>query len=93
VVPPKDGFTHFLNPISDGLIETTLIDDDSIFGAMISNATIFHGLLKNELGSFCHLHVKLEDFTYCPWLGGSPMKHGFQMFILWFDKFMGIARS
>ncbi len=64
MVPPKDGFAHFLNPTNDGMIKTTLVDDDSIFGAMTSNVTTFHGFLKNELGSFYHLHVKPEDFTY-----------------------------
>jgi hypothetical protein len=32
VVPPKDGFAHFLDPTNDGMIETRLIDDDSILG-------------------------------------------------------------
>jgi len=48
---------HFLNPTSNGVIIATLVDD-SIFGAMTLNATIVHMLLKNELGLFCHLHVK-----------------------------------
>jgi hypothetical protein len=43
--------------------EATPIDNDSIFGTMTSNAAILHGLLKNELGLFCHSHVKLEDFV------------------------------
>ncbi len=53
---------HFLNSTSNGLIVATPIDD-SIFGAVTLNATIVHMLLKNELGLFCHLHVKPEDFV------------------------------
>ncbi len=53
---------HFLNPSIYGLIKTTPVDDDSIFGAMTSNVIILHGLLKNELGLFHHLHVKLKKF-------------------------------
>ncbi len=53
---------HFLNPTSNGMIVATSVDD-SIFGAMTLNATIVHMLLKNELGLFCHLHVKPEDFV------------------------------
>jgi hypothetical protein len=52
---------HFLNPIIYGLTKVTLVDNDSIFGALISNVTTLHGLLKNELGLLCHSHVKLED--------------------------------
>jgi hypothetical protein len=37
---------HFLNPTIDGLIKTTLVDDDFIFGAMISNATTLHGVVE-----------------------------------------------
>jgi hypothetical protein len=54
---------HFLNLASNGLIITTPVDD-SIFGAVTLNATIVHMLLKNELGLFCHLHVKPEDLYY-----------------------------
>ncbi len=54
---------HFLNPTTNGLIEVTPIDDDSIFGAMISNAITLHKLLKNELGLLYHLHVKPKDFV------------------------------
>jgi hypothetical protein len=87
MVPPKDGFAHILNPTSDGMIETTLNDDGCIFGAMTSNVTTFHGLLKNELGSFYHLSMKPKDFIYCPCLGGSSMKHGFQCFFCGFTNF------
>jgi hypothetical protein len=52
---------HFLNPIIYGLTEVTLVDNDSIFGALISNVITLHGLLKNDLCLFYHLHVKLED--------------------------------
>jgi hypothetical protein len=54
---------HFLNPTTNGLTEVAPIDDDSIFGAMTSNAITLHKLLKNELGLFCHLHVKPKDFV------------------------------
>ncbi len=54
---------HFLNPTSNGMIVATSVDD-SIFGAVTLNATIVHMLLKNELGLFCHLHVKPKDFVY-----------------------------
>jgi hypothetical protein len=53
---------HFLIPTSNGMTVATLVDD-SIFGAMTLNATIVHMLLKNELGLFCHLHVKPKDFV------------------------------
>jgi hypothetical protein len=52
---------HFLNPIICGLTKVALVDDDSIFGALTSNVTTLHGLIKNELCLFNHLHVKLED--------------------------------
>jgi hypothetical protein len=52
---------HFLNPIIYGMTEVTLVDNDSIFGALISNVATVHGLLKNELGLFYHSHVKLKD--------------------------------
>jgi hypothetical protein len=43
---------HFLNPTIDGLIEgATLVNDDSIFGAMTSNVTTLH-MLKSELSLF-----------------------------------------
>jgi hypothetical protein len=53
---------HFLNPTNDGFIQATPIDDDSIFGVVTSNEATLHGLLKNELGLFRRLHVKLKDF-------------------------------
>jgi hypothetical protein len=52
---------HFLNPTNDGFAQASPIDDDSIFGVVTSNETTLHGLLKNELGLFHHLHVTLED--------------------------------
>ncbi len=54
---------HFLNPTIDSLVKTTPIDDDSIFGAVISNVATLQKLQKNELGLFHHSHVKLEDFV------------------------------
>ncbi len=53
---------HSLNPTIDSLIKVTLVDDDSIFRGMTLNATALHRLLKNELGLFYHLHVKLKRF-------------------------------
>ncbi len=42
--------------------ELTMInDDDSIFWAVTSNEYTMHGLLKNELILFYHLHVKPKD--------------------------------
>jgi hypothetical protein len=54
---------QFLNLNFDGLIEVTLVDgdEDSIFGVVISNEATLHGLLRNELNLFRHLHVKLKD--------------------------------
>jgi cobalamin biosynthesis Co2+ chelatase CbiK len=37
---------HFLNPTIDGLIKATLVDDNSIFRAMASNAVTLHGVVK-----------------------------------------------
>jgi hypothetical protein len=51
---------HFLNPIRDGFIQATPIDDNSIFGVMTSNETTLHMLLNNELDLFCHSHAKLK---------------------------------
>ncbi len=48
-------------------------DDELIFGAVVSNEATFHGLLKNELGLFCHLPMKLKDCLH----GGSHMKYDF----------------
>jgi hypothetical protein len=53
---------HFLNPTTDGLIEATLDDDDSILGAMTSNVITLHGLLKNELGLFHQFYLRPKDF-------------------------------
>jgi hypothetical protein len=35
---------HFLNPTIDGLLKATPIDDESIFGVMISNVATMHEL-------------------------------------------------
>jgi len=62
LLPLLVAYFHFLNPTTDGRTQISPFDDDdSIFGAMTSNATIFHKLLKNELGLFCHLHLKPKD--------------------------------
>jgi len=63
LLPSLVAFFHFLNLTTNGLIETTPFDDDSIFGRMTSNVAALHMLLKNELGLFCHSHVKLENFV------------------------------
>ncbi len=54
---------RFLNSNFNDLIEVTPIDgdEDSIFGVVTSNEVTLHGLLRNELNLFCHLHVKLKD--------------------------------
>jgi hypothetical protein len=44
----------FIDP-TDALV---VVNEDSIFGLMTSNKTTLHGLLKNELSLFHHLHVK-----------------------------------
>jgi hypothetical protein len=46
-----------------GLWEVVVIDEDElIFGVVVSNEATFHGLLKNELGLFCHIFMKLENY-------------------------------
>jgi hypothetical protein len=46
-----------------GLSEAIIIDDDElIFGVVTSNEVTLHGLLKNELGLFRHLPMKLENY-------------------------------
>ncbi len=62
VLPLLVATFHFLNPINDGFVQATPIDDNSIFGVMTSNETTLHRLLKNELGLFYHSHAKLEYF-------------------------------
>jgi hypothetical protein len=48
-----------------GLLKVVVTDDDElIFGAVASNDVTFHGLLKNELGLFCHLPMKLENYLF-----------------------------
>jgi hypothetical protein len=47
---------HFLNPTSDGLVQATPIDDDSIFGVMTSNETTLQRLLKNNL-AYSAIHM------------------------------------
>ncbi len=66
---------HFVNPIIYGLIKVVLIDNDSIFGALTSNVTTLHGLLKNELGLFYYLHVKLKD-DVLPLIWWKFVSHG-----------------
>jgi len=47
---------HFLNPTSDGLVQATPIDDDSIFGEMTSNETTLQRLLENNL-AYSAIHM------------------------------------
>jgi hypothetical protein len=47
---------HFLNPTSDGLVQATPIDDDSIFGVMTSNETTLQRLLENNL-AYSAIHM------------------------------------
>jgi hypothetical protein len=44
-----------------GLLKILVTDDDEL---LASNEATFHGLLKNELGLFCHLPMKLEDCLF-----------------------------
>jgi len=83
---------HFVNPTIDGLVKTTPVDDDSIFGAMISNATTLHKLHKNELGLFHHLHVKPKDFVL-PLTWWKSHETWFPNVFLVVQKIMGIPRS
>ncbi len=53
-----------------------VVDDESIFGAMISNEIPLHGLLENELFLFQHLHVKPQDFLV-RLIYKSPRKYDF----------------
>jgi hypothetical protein len=53
---------QFQNLNTVGLIEPSMVNNEkSIFGAMNSNEATLQGLLKNELFSFHHLHVKPKD--------------------------------
>jgi hypothetical protein len=53
---------HFLNPTIDGLAKTTPVDDDSNFGAMISNVVTLHKMQKNELGFSKCLFCGSKDY-------------------------------
>jgi hypothetical protein len=55
---------RLLNPNSDDLIKDALVDfdEDSIFGVVTSNEVTLHGLQRNELNLFRHLHVKPKDY-------------------------------
>jgi hypothetical protein len=39
----------------------TIVDEDSIFGVMTFNEDTIHGLWKNELTLFRHLHLKPKE--------------------------------
>jgi len=53
---------QFQNLSTIGFIEPSMVDDEkSVFGAMTSNEATLQGLLKNEMFSFHHLHVKPKD--------------------------------
>jgi hypothetical protein len=69
------------------LIEgTTLVDDDFIFGAMTLNVTTLHMSLKNELGLFCHSHVKPKDcILLLTWWKSHETP--FPNVSSWFDRF------
>jgi hypothetical protein len=73
-----------LNIISP--IKPLVVDDQSIFEAMISNEIPLHGLLENELSSFEYLHVKPQD-CLLPLTYKSPMKYDFLTCLLLHDKF------
>jgi hypothetical protein len=83
---------HFLNPTIDGLAKVTLVDDDSIFGAITSNVATLHKLLKNELGLFHHSHVKLKDFVLpLAWWKSQEIEFPNASFVV--QKILGIPRS
>ncbi len=69
-----------------GPIKPLVVDDESIFGAMISNEIPLHGLLENELSLFQHLHVKPQDFLVLL-IYKSPRKYDFLTSFLLHDKF------
>jgi len=55
---------QFQNLGIEPLFELGIVDDDnSIYGVVTSNEDTIHGLLKNELTLFRHLHVKPEDYA------------------------------
>lgn len=78
---------QFQNLSIVGPIKPLMVDDASIFGAMISNEITLHELLENELFLFQHLHVKPQNclllLTY-----KSPMKYDFLTSFLLYDKFL-----
>ncbi len=69
-----------------GSIKPLVVDDESIFGAMISNEIPLHELLENELSLFQHLHVKTQDFLVLL-IYKSPKKYDFLTSFLLRDKF------
>jgi hypothetical protein len=69
-----------------GLIKPLMVDNESIFGAMISNEIPLHGLLENEFSLFQHLHVKCQDCVL-PLIYKSPMKYDFLTSFMLHDKF------
>lgn len=73
-----------LNIVSS--IKPLVVDDESIFGAMISNEIPLHGLLENELYLFQHLHVKLRDCLLAL-IYKSPMKYDFLTSFLLHENF------
>jgi hypothetical protein len=77
---------QFQNLSIVGPIKPLVVDDESIFGAMISNEIPLHGLVENELSLFQHLHVKLRD-CLLPLTYKSPMKYDFLTSFLLHYKF------
>ncbi len=72
-----------------GLSKVVITDDDElIFGAVASNEATFHGLLKNELGLFYHLPMKLEDCLFpLTWWKSHEIR--FLIIFLLQGKFLG----
>jgi hypothetical protein len=69
-----------------GPIKPLVVDDESIFGAMISNEIPLHGFFENELSLFQNLHVKRQD-CLLPLIYKSPMKYDFLTSFVLQDKF------
>ncbi len=68
-------------------------DDESIFGLVASNGCTLHELLKNELGLFRHLFVKLDQACLWPltWWKSHEVRFSNVSFIAW--QILGILGS
>jgi hypothetical protein len=79
----------FQNPRIETPFKLTIVhDDDSIFGVVTSNEDTIHGLLKNELTLFHHLHLKPKDCAL-PLTWWQLHEARFPTFHLWHNKSLG----